>query len=58
VVSDEDVFLMGIIIDLVTDFIAEQAFAPLITQSNSQLGIAVSMSFTIAMMVLVLSQLE
>jgi len=48
-------FIMGIIIDLVTDFIAEQAFAPLITQSNSQFGVAVSMSFTIAMFVLGLS---
>jgi hypothetical protein len=48
-------FIMGIIIDLVTDFIAEQAFAPLITQSNSQFGVAVSMSFTIAMFILGLS---
>jgi len=48
-------FVTGIIIDLVTDFIAEQAFAPLITQSNSQFGVAVSMSFTIAMLVLGLS---
>jgi hypothetical protein len=47
--------ITGIIIDLVTDFIAEQAFAPLISQSNSQLGIAVSLSFTIAMIVLGLS---
>jgi|GEM_PF-5768555 len=51
------IFLLGIIIDLVTDFIANQAFAPLITQSNSQFGIAVSMSFTIAMLVLGLSYL-
>ncbi|NJL55721.1 hypothetical protein HC928_11320 [bacterium] len=50
-------FVTGIIIDLVTDFIAEQAFAPLITQSNSQFGIAVSLSFTIAMLVLGLSYL-
>jgi len=49
------VIICGIIIDLVTTFIAEQAFAPLITQSNSQFGIAVSMSFTIAMIVLGLS---
>jgi len=50
------VFLvMGIVIDLVTDFLADHAFAPLITQSSSQFGIAVSMSFTIAIMVLGLS---
>lgn len=49
------VIICGIIIELVTTFIAEQAFAPLITQSNSQFGIAVSMSFTIAMIVLGLS---
>ncbi|KAB2893779.1 MAG: hypothetical protein F9K28_07460 [Bacteroidetes bacterium] len=48
-------FILGIVIDLVTDFMAEQAFAPLITQSNSQFGIAVSMSFTIAMLVLGMS---
>jgi len=51
------IFLLGIIIDLVTDFIANQAFAPLITQSNNQFGIAVSLSFTIAMLVLGLSYL-
>lgn len=50
-------FIMGIVIDLVTDFMAEHAFAPLITQSNNQFGIAVSMSFTIAIMVLGLSYL-
>lgn len=48
-------FILGIVIDLVTDFMAEQAFAPLITQSNGQFGIAVSMSFTIAMLVLGMS---
>ncbi len=48
-------FILGIVIDLVTDFMAEQAFAPLITQSNSQFGIAVSMSFTIAILVLGMS---
>ncbi|MBZ0315242.1 MAG: hypothetical protein K8L91_02405 [Anaerolineae bacterium] len=48
-------FILGIVIDLMTDFMAENAFAPLITQSNSQFGIAVSMSFTIAMLVLGMS---
>jgi hypothetical protein len=48
-------FVLGIVIDLVTQFLAESAFAPLISQSNSQFGIAVSMSFTIAMLVLGLS---
>ncbi|MBZ0307469.1 MAG: hypothetical protein K8I82_15480, partial [Anaerolineae bacterium] len=48
-------FILGIVIDLVTDFMAEHAFAPLITQSNSQFGVAVSMSFTIAMLVLGMS---
>ncbi len=48
-------FILGIVIDLVTDFMAEHAFAPLISQSNSQFGIAVSMSFTIAMLVLGMS---
>ncbi|GIK64402.1 MAG: hypothetical protein BroJett018_21960 [Chloroflexota bacterium] len=48
-------FILGIVIDLMTDFMAEHAFAPLITQSNSQFGIAVSMSFTIAMLVLGMS---
>ncbi|GIK64267.1 MAG: hypothetical protein BroJett018_20610 [Chloroflexota bacterium] len=50
-------FILGIVIDLMNDFMAEQAFAPLITQSNSQFGVAVSMSFTIAMMVLGMSYL-
>lgn len=48
-------FILGIVIDLVTDFMAEHAFAPLITQSNSQFGVAVSMSFTIAMLILGMS---
>ncbi len=38
-----------------TDFIAEQAFAPLIVSSQGQFGVAVTMSFTIAMFVLGLS---
>lgn len=52
------IFLVtGIVIDLVTEFLAQQAFAPLISQSNAQFGVAVSMSFTIAILVLGLSYL-
>jgi hypothetical protein len=50
-------FVTGITLDLVTAFLSQQAFAPLISQSNSQFGIAVSMSFTIAMLVLGMSYL-
>ncbi len=47
--------IAGIIVELVTDFIAEQAFAPLIVSSQGQFGVAVTMGFTIAMFVLGLS---